>query len=393
MKILYIVTGSIAAIKAPEIVREFKKLGHSITCVMTKSASYFTTETALSYLSENKVYTKMFEPDDESEMAHIKLSRDNDIILVAPASADFIAKLAHGLCDDLASTVCIASDKKIILAPAMNTKMLEYPATQENLTKLKSYGFQIIEPAEGLLACGEEGSGKMADVETILETVLNNKTKKSGRLSGKKIVITAGPTIEEIDPVRYISNHSSGKQGYAIASALIDQGADVTLISGATNLAKPDCNFILVKSAEEMLKAVTGSLTADCFISCAAVSDWKIKEKNLNKLKKGNSNELTLNLIKNPDILAEISSLKGRRPKLIIGFSAETVNLIENSKKKLKSKNCDIIIANDVSKNPFGSDYNSISIIDKKGLIETIAKTTKKKIAERIIDLVFKNLK
>lgn len=390
MKILHIVTGSIAAIKAPEIVREFKKLGHSVTCVMTKSANYFTTETALAYLSENKVYTKMFEPDDESEMAHIKLSRNNDVILVAPASADFIAKLAHGLCDDLASTICIASDKKVILAPAMNTKMLEYPATQENLKKLKSFGFEIIEPTEGLLACGEEGSGKMADVESIINSLIK---KKNGKLSGKKIIVTAGATIEEIDPVRYISNYSSGKQGYAIANALIAQGAKVTLISGKTNLPKPNCTFIEVRSAEDMLRAIQTTLPVDCFISCAAVSDWKIKDKSKNKIKKTDSNELTLNLIKNPDILAEISNLKKNRPELVIGFSAETENLIENSKKKLKAKNCDIMIANDVSKDTFGSDHNSVSIIEKKGIIETISKTTKEKIAKNIADLVSKKLK
>ncbi len=403
MNILLIITGSIAAIKTPELVRELKKQSHNVNCVLTKSAEYFVTKTSLAYLSENKVHQEMFEAnssinfDDGEvlEMAHITLSRKNDLILVAPATADFIAKLANGFCDDLASTICAASDKKIFLAPAMNSKMLEYPATQENLAKLKKWGFEIIEPISGKLACGEEGNGKMAEISEIINKIAaQKKTSKKSKLVGKKILVTAGATIEEIDPVRFISNYSSGKQGYLIAEELANEGALVTLISGEAKILPPkNVNFIKVKSAEEMLEACKNSLPCDIAIFAAAVADWQIASKNSHKIKKDKQNNLTLNFTKTPDILKEIAHLKKARPKIVIGFCAESQNLEKNALEKLKNKNCDIIIANSVMQDDrkvFGSDFNSVLILDKTGKKQEIKNKTKKQIAEKISEIIEK---
>ncbi|MDX1949166.1 MAG: bifunctional phosphopantothenoylcysteine decarboxylase/phosphopantothenate--cysteine ligase CoaBC [Rickettsiales bacterium] len=402
MNILLIITGSIAAVKTPELVRELKKQGHNITCVLTKSAEYFVTKTSLAYLSENIVYQEMFEANSSHnnenevlEMAHISLSRKNDIILVAPATADFIAKLANGFCDDLASTICVACDKKIFLAPAMNTKMLEYPATQENLSKLKKWGFEIIEPISGVLACGEEGAGKMAEINYIISKITaQKKTLKNSKFKGKRILVTAGATIEEIDPVRFISNYSSGKQGYFIAEALQKRGAEVTLISGEAKISPPkNINFIKVKSADEMLSACKNSLPCDIAIFASAVADWKISQKNSQKIKKENLNELNLKFVKTPDILKEIANLKRNRPEIVIGFCAESENLTQNAKQKLKSKNCDIIIANQIMQNGksvFGSDYNSVQIFNKNDKMQEINNKSKLEIAENIADYLEK---
>jgi len=394
-KILLIVTGSIAAIKIPDFLRKAKDQGHDVTCILTKSATEFVTPVSLAYISGNKVYENMFVPADEAEMAHISLSRNNDIILVAPASANFMAKLANGLCDDLASTVCMASDKPIILAPAMNTKMLEHPATKRNIAQLKKDGAHFIEPTSGKLACGEEGLGKMAEVESILNYLKGfsktfKTTSQKKRLLGLKCLVTSGPTRENIDPVRYISNYSSGKQGYAIAEALANEGAEVFLVSGPTNLKTPEnVKPIKVESAHEMLDSCLKLLPIDVAICAAAVADWKPKNTSKQKLKKAHDDQIQiLSLIENPDILSELSKPSKHRPALVIGFAAETEHLIENAMVKMERKGCDWIVANNVADGKvFGADTNSICIISKDSQ-EYINNKSKEDIALRLVDLI-----
>lgn len=394
-KILLIVTGSIAAIKIPDLIRKGREGGLDITCVLTSGGSQFVTPVSLAYLSGNKVYDNMFKPDDESEMAHINLSRDNDLILVAPASANFLAKLANGLCDDLASTICLASNKPIIVAPAMNTKMLESPATKRNISQLKKDNVIFIEPATGKLACGEEGAGKMAEPDEILNFIKgflrnSNPNNKGKDLFGVKCLVTAGPTRENIDPVRYISNYSSGKQGYTIAKELAERGAEVTLVSGPTSLEKPkNVNFISVESANHMLTACLKSLPVDVAICAAAVADWKPENKSEQKIKKTAEKQIQiLSLIENPDILSELSKSGKNRPNLVIGFAAETEHLIENAKVKMETKGCDWIVANNVLENEiFGSDKNSVCIITKD-TEECLDDKRKDEIATRLTDLI-----
>lgn len=394
-KILLIITGSIAAVKTPELVKKGMEAGLDITCVLTTAGAQFVTPVSLAYLSGNKVYESMFSPDDESEMAHINLSRDNDLILVAPASANFLAKLSNGLCDDLASTICLASNKPIIVAPAMNTKMLEHPATKRNITQLKKDNVIFIDPSSGKLACGEEGAGKMAEPEEIINFLkgflrTSNPNYKGKDLYGVKCLVTAGPTRENIDPVRYISNHSSGKQGYSIAKELADRGADVTLVSGPTSLERPkNVNFISVESANHMLTACLKSLPVDVAICAAAVADWKPENKSEQKIKKTAEKQIQiLSLIENPDILAELSKSSKNRPNLVIGFAAETEHLIENAKVKMETKGCDWIVANNVLENEiFGSDKNSVCIITKDSE-ECLDNKRKDEIATRLTDLI-----
>jgi phosphopantothenoylcysteine decarboxylase/phosphopantothenate--cysteine ligase len=398
-KILLIVTGSIAAVKIPDLIRKGREAGLEITCVLTSAGSQFVTPVSLAYLSGNKVYENMFKPEDESDMAHINLSRDNDLILVAPASANFLAKLANGLCDDLASTICLASNKPIIVAPAMNTKMLEHPATKRNIAQLKKDNIVFIEPNSGKLACGEEGAGKMAEPEEILSFIKgflrnSNANNKGKDLFGIKCLVTAGPTRENIDPVRYISNHSSGKQGYAIAQELAERGAEVTLVSGPTSLQKPkNVNFISVESANHMLTACLKSLPVDVAICAAAVADWKPENKSDQKIKKSPEKQIQiLSLIENPDILAELSKATKNRPNLVIGFAAETEHLIENAKVKMETKGCDWIVANNVLENEiFGSDKNSVCIITKDSE-ECLDDKRKDEIAIRLTDLICEHI-
>ncbi len=401
-KILLISTGSIAAIKIPELVLRAKEAGHDITCVLTRSAAQFVTPLSLSYLSGNKVYEHMFTPEDEAEMAHISLSRKNDIVLVAPASADFLAKMANGFCDDLASTICLASDKPVIVAPAMNTKMLENPATKRNIAQLKKDGVKFIETAAGKLACGEEGLGRMSEVDDILKYLKEylknpgskkNLNKPQNTLTGIKCIVTSGPTRENIDPVRYISNYSSGKQGYAIADSLAKRGAEVFLVSGPTSLNIPEnVKFIPVESAQEMLDSCLKLLPADVVICAAAVADWKPESKSGHKIKKDPGHQIQiLSLIENPDILSELSKPHKSRPRLVIGFAAETEHLIENALVKRERKGCDWIVANNVLEDDvFGSDKNSVCIITEDTQ-ECLEKEPKEVIAERITDLIAEN--
>ena len=391
-KILLIICGGIAAYKSLEIIRIFKKKGALVKTIMTKSAKKFVTPLSVASLSQEKVYSELFDYNNEAEMDHISLSRWADIILIAPATANTISKLSYGLSDDLASTVVLASNKPIFIAPAMNVRMWEHPANKENLYKLKNFGYQIIGPDIGDMACGEYGEGKMTEPDNIVN-YLNHYFKKIINNKKFKALVTAGPTHEYIDPVRFISNKSSGKQGYEIAKSLKKNGIETTLISGPTILDPiPGVNLIKVKSAKEMFNETLKNLPADIAIFSAAVADWKVKNIEKNKIKK--KDKLNLNLEKNIDILKHISNHNSLRPKIVIGFAAETNNLANNSKKKLLEKNCDWLISNDVSdpKIGFNSDYNEVTIFYKNKNQEKISKIKKSLLADKIVERVISQL-
>ena len=364
-KILYIICGGISAYKSLETIRLFKKHGAEIKTVLTNSAKEFITPLSVTSLSQGKVYSDLFSVENELEMDHISLSRWADIVVVAPATANTISKLAQGNADDLSSTVVLASDKDIYLSPAMNVRMWEHPSTKINLQKLKDFGYKIIGPEIGDMACGEYGEGKMSAPLTIAEEIDKYFSNKKNNKKFKALV-TAGPTNEYIDPVRFITNKSSGKQGYELAKSLLKKGFDTTLISGPTNLEiDNDIKLIKVETADEMLLATQKSLPVDVAIFSAAVSDFKIKQKYENKIKKQET--LNLNLEKNVDILNYISNHNSKRPKLVIGFAAETNSVEKNAEEKLNKKNCDWIISNDVSNENIGfnSDYNELTIYYK----------------------------
>ena len=361
-KILFIICGGISAYKSLETIRLFKKNGAEIKTILTASAKEFVTPLSVTSLSQGKVYSDLFSVENEAEMDHISLSRWADIIVIAPATANTISKLAQGTTDDLASTVVLASDKDIILAPAMNVRMWEHPTTKTNIKKLKEFGYKLIGPEVGDMACGEYGEGKMSDPSVIAEEVdkyfLTQKNNKKF-----KALVTAGPTNEYIDPVRFITNKSSGKQGYELAKSLSKKGFDTTLISGPTNLEiTKDINLIKVETADEMLVATQENLPVDVAIFSAAVADFKINKKYENKIKK--QENLNLNLEKNVDILHYVSNHNSMRPDLVIGFAAETNEIDKNAEEKLNKKNCDWIISNDVSNKDIGfnSDYNEVTI-------------------------------
>jgi len=393
-KILLIICGGISAYKSLELIRLLKKQDVVVRTILTKSAKEFVTPLSVASLSQEKVYDDLFSAENEAEMDHISLSRWADVILVAPATANTISKLSAGSSDDLASTVILASDKDIFLTPAMNVRMWEHPSTKQNLNKLKSYGYKIIGPEVGDMACGEFGEGKMTEPKDIFQTLETyfSQLKKNQKL---KALVTAGPTNEYIDPVRFITNKSSGKQGYALAKSLAKRGFQTTLISGPTNLQIDDgINLIMVETADEMFKATQENLPADVAIFAAAVADFKVKEKKIEKMKK--QEHLNLELEKNIDIINYISKHNSLRPKLVIGFAAETNNIPENAQRKLIEKNCDWIIANDVSNNSIGfdSDFNEVSIFYKDNKIKNEKLTIKKKseISEEIIDRVIEQL-
>ncbi len=389
---MLIICGGIAAYKSLEIIRLFKKKGAFVKTILSKSANKFVTPLSVTSLSQEKVYSDLFDHNNESEMDHISLSRWSDLILIAPITANTISKLSYGMSDDLASTVVLASDKIVFLAPAMNVRMWEHPSNKENLQKLKNFGYQIIGPEIGDMACGEYGEGKMTEPEDIvnyLDEYIGN-IKKNKKF---KALVTAGPTHEYIDPVRYISNKSSGKQGYEIAKSLNKNGFETTLVSGPTNLDPiQGVNLIKVNSAEEMFNATLKNLPVDVAIFSAAVADYKVKNKEKDKIKKKAS--MDLNLEKNIDILGHISKHNSLRPKLVIGFAAETNNLNENSKLKLAEKNCDWIIANDVSDSSIGfeSDFNEVSIFYKNMNDEKLQKMKKSLLAEEIVKRVVSQL-
>ncbi len=389
-KILFIICGGVSAYKSLETIRLFKKNNAEIKTILTQSAKEFVTPLSVASLSQGKVYDDLFSLENETEMDHISLSRWADLIVIAPATANTISKLSQGSSEDLASTVILASNKQIFLAPAMNVRMWEHQSTKSNLEKLKDYGYKIIGPLIGDMACGEYGEGKMSDPSEIYNEVKNFLHNKI-RNNKFKALVTAGPTKEYIDPVRFITNKSSGKQGYEIAKSLSKRGFETTLISGPTNLnISADVNLIKVETAEEMLKATQKSLPTDVAIFSAAVSDFKVKNKSRNKIKK--QDNLIINLEKNIDILNYVSNHNSMRPKLVIGFAAETDEIDKNATSKLADKNCDWIIANDVSKknSGFDSNYNEVTIHykDIKSKKEKILLKKKSEISEEIVDRI-----
>ena len=391
-KILLIICGGISAYKSLELIRLFKKNGARVKTILTKNAKEFVTPLSVSSLSQEKVYDDIFSAENEAEMDHISLSRWADAVLVAPITANTISKVASGNAEDLASTVLLASNKQIFLAPAMNVRMWEHPSTKENILKLKSFGHKIIGPEIGDMACGEYGEGKMTEPNEIVNTLKNyfSNLDKNKKL---KALVTAGPTNEYIDPVRFITNKSSGKQGYEIAKCLRDNGFDTTLISGKTNIKPLDgVNFVSVETAEEMFKESLNNLPTDVAIFSAAVSDFKVKNYKSTKIKK--NEEFNLELEKNIDILNHISNHNSLRPKITIGFAAETNNLSTNAKEKLNEKNCDWVIANDVSDQTigFGSDFNKISIFYKDKPEENFEKMSKSLVAEEIVKRVIQQI-
>ena len=391
-KILLIICGGISAYKSLELIRLFKKNGARVKTILTKNAKEFVTPLSVSSLSQEKVYDDIFSAENEAEMDHISLSRWADAVLVAPITANTMSKVASGNAEDLASTVLLASNKQIFLAPAMNVRMWEHPSTKENILKLKSFGYKIIGPEIGDMACGEYGEGKMTEPNEIVNTLKNyfSNLDKNKKL---KALVTAGPTNEYIDPVRFITNKSSGKQGYEIAKCLRDNGFDTTLISGKTSIKPLDgVNFVSVETAEEMFKESLNNLPTDVAIFSAAVSDFKVKNYKSTKIKK--NEEFNLELEKNIDILNHISNHNSLRPKITIGFAAETNNLSTNAKEKLNEKNCDWVIANDVSDQTigFGSDFNKISIFYKDKPEENFEKMSKSLVAEEIVKRIIQQI-
>jgi phosphopantothenoylcysteine decarboxylase/phosphopantothenate--cysteine ligase len=391
-KILLIICGGIAAYKSLELIRLLKKDGVSIKTILTKNGAEFVTPLSITSLSQSKVYQDLFNIENEAEMDHISLSRWADLILIAPATANTISKLANGISDDLASTVTLASNKKILIAPAMNVRMWVHQSTKQNIAKLKDYNYELIGPEIGDMACGEYGEGKMSEPKEII-----NKLKiyfKNLKIKNKlKAIVTAGPTKEYIDPVRYISNKSSGKQGYEIAKSLVKKGFETTLISGPTNLEiNNDINLIKVETAEEMFQSTLKSLPADVAIFSAAVCDYKAKETSKIKIKK--QDEINLELEKNVDILDYVSNHNSLRPKLVVGFAAETNNLESYANKKLSEKNCDWIVANDVSNESIGfdSDFNEVSIFYKNKKIDKLNYKSKSKISDELVEKIIDHL-
>jgi phosphopantothenoylcysteine decarboxylase / phosphopantothenate---cysteine ligase len=362
--VLLIIGGGIAAYKALELIRLLRKDGIGVRAIMTKAAHEFVTPLSVASLTENKVFTDLFNLTDESEMGHIELSRAADLVVVVPATADLIAKMAQGLANDLASTTLLATDKKVLLAPAMNVRMWLNPATLRNVERLKKDGALFVGPVDGDMACGEFGPGRMAEPADILSAIKAALPLSDKILAGKRVLVTAGPTREAIDPVRYISNCSSGKQGFAIAAAAADMGADVTLVSGPVHLDTPvGVHRVNVTTAIEMLAAVEKALPSDIAIFTAAVADWRVDGEQVQKIKKTKGGPPSLAFVENPDILKTVSQMKSKKPRLVVGFAAETEKVEAHAKTKLASKECDYIVANDVSQDVFGSDINSVLLV------------------------------
>ncbi len=387
--VLLIITGSIAAYKSLDLIRRLRERGVLVRCILTKSAQQFVTPLSVAALTENTVYDDLWSLKDETEMGHIRLSREADLVVVAPASADIIAKMAGGLAGDLASATLLASNKPLLIAPAMNSMMWSNKATKRNITQLKADGAQIIEPTSGTLACGETGQGRMAEVETILEIILAKLHTPNSALHNRTAIVTAGATREAIDPVRFLSNNSSGKQGYAIAEALADSGVRVTLISGQAAIAAPaNATLIKVTNAQEMLAAVEKTLPTDIAVFTAAVADFRPQKIAKSKIKKKSGEAApVLQLVENPDILKTISNHK-KRPKLVIGFAAETENLEKNAKDKRKNKNCDWILANDVSGGKVFEQDNTDILFVSEQKSESWGEMSKQEVAKKLVEKI-----
>ena len=386
-RILLIVSGGIAAYKSLELVRRLRERGAAVRCVMTGSAEQFVTPLSLQALSEDKVYRDLFSLTDESEMGHINLSRQADLVVVAPATANILAKMAGGLADDLATTLLLATDKAVLAAPAMNVRMWTHAATQANLEILRQRGVRFVGPNEGDMACGEYGPGRMAEPMEIVAAI-ETYFGTDAPLAGKSALVTSGPTYEAIDPVRFIGNRSSGKQGHAIAAALARAGAAVTLVSGPVALADPaGVKVVRIESAREMLAACESALPADIAVFAAAVADWRVAHEAAQKIKKPAEGGAapTLSFAENPDILATIAGLKQGRPALVVGFAAETEKVAAHAAAKRARKGCDWILANDVSAGTgtFGGDANTIHLVTESGT-EDWPRLTKQQVAERL---------
>ncbi len=387
-RVLLIVSGGIAAYKALELIRLLRKAGCGVTCVLTRSGAQFVTPLSLQALSESKVYSDLFSLTDESEMGHIQLSRSADLLVVAPATADLLARMTAGMADDLAATVLLATDKPVLVAPAMNVRMWEHPATQANLATLRARGVHVVGPDEGVMACNEYGFGRLAEPPAILAAV---EALLAGPkpLAGKHAIVTSGPTHEPIDPVRYIANRSSGRQGHAIAAALADLGARVTLVSGPVTVPDPaGVTVRRVESARDMLAACQAALPADIAVFAAAVADWRVVNAAEGKIKKQPGVAApTLELTPNPDILATIAAAGPLRPRLVVGFAAETNDLMANARSKLERKNADWIVANDVSPATgiMGGEENAVHIISATG-VEDWPRVAKTEVARRLAE-------
>ncbi len=395
--ILLVIGGGIAAYKALELIRLLKRRGIAVTPVLTKAGAQFVTPMSVAALAGEKVHDDLFSLTDETQMGHIELSRAADLVVVVPATADLMAKAAAGLANDLASTLLLATDKPVLMAPAMNVRMWEHPATQRNLAQLRADGVRFTGPQSGEMACGEFGPGRMAEPETIaaeIETLLDAPAAlPEGPLSGRKVVITAGPTHEPIDPVRYIANRSSGRQGYALAEAARDLGARVVLVSGPVSLpVPPGIEVIPVETAAEMLAAVKDEMPCDLAIFAAAVADWRVKEAAAGKLKK-QAGPPHLELAPNPDILATIGKAKADRPALVVGFAAETEDLLAQARRKLAAKGADMIVANDVSPGSgvFGGTQNQVHLVTAQG-VEDWPRMDKAQVARRLMKRLAKML-
>jgi phosphopantothenoylcysteine decarboxylase/phosphopantothenate--cysteine ligase len=408
-RILVVMTGGIAAYKILELIRRVREQGASLQVVMTAAAKHFVSPLSVASLAGTKVFDDLFSLTDESEMGHFELSRAADLIVVAPATADMIAKMAHGLADDLASTVLLATDKKILVAPAMNVRMWFHRATQRNIAMLKDDGVLFVGPEAGEMACGEFGPGRLSEPAAILAAITEAlkgdtvialpQTRQSNAqadllLAGRRIVVTSGPTHEPIDPVRYIANRSSGKQGHALAAAAAAAGAEVILISGPVSLPDPaGVETRHVETAREMLEAVEAALPADAFVAAAAVSDWRVVTPAHNKIKKQGAAAPSLALAENPDILASVAQRTSERPALVIGFAAETEKTIDHARAKLARKGCDLIVANDVGAGSavMGGDENQVTIVTQDGT-EPWPRMKKGDVARRLIDLLAEKL-
>ncbi len=392
-RILLIISGGIAAYKSLDLIRRLRERGAHVTPVMTGSASQFVTPMAVSTLAGEAVHQELFDLTSEAEIGHIQLSRSADLVVVAPATANIMAKMAAGIADDLATTLLLATDTPVLVAPAMNVRMWDHPSTQRNLDVLRADGVRFVGPDEGDMACGEFGPGRFAEPLDIVARIEAHFS--SGPLSGKHILITSGPTHEPIDPVRYIANRSSGTQGSALASALIAQGAEVTFVTGPADAKRPvGAKVIEVQSAQDMMHAVEAALPVDAAIFAAAVADWRVASQSNSKIKKKNGDLPVLEFVENPDILATVSQMHKGRPELVIGFAAETDDVIANATAKRERKQCDWIVANDVSPETgiMGGDENLVTVISEHGA-ETWPRMHKDQVAQKLVEKITSALK
>jgi phosphopantothenoylcysteine decarboxylase/phosphopantothenate--cysteine ligase len=390
-RILLIVGGGIAAYKSCELIRLLRRSGASVTCVLTAGGAHFVTPMTLAALSENQVHTSLWDLKNEIEMGHIQLSRQADLVVVCPATADLLARMAAGMADDLATTLLLATDKPVLVAPAMNVRMWQHPATMRNVARLRQDGLTVLEPDEGEMACGEYGAGRLPEPEAIAQAIARHLrmgagSSSSGPLSGRHVLVTAGPTHEPIDPVRMVANRSSGKQGFAIAAAAAAAGARVTLVAGPVGLrTPPSVERIDVETALEMQAAVQDALPADAAVMVAAVADWRT-EPSATKIKKSASGPPAFRFVENPDLLAELA-LSRARPRLLIGFAAETDDVVANARAKLARKGCDWIVANDVSGDVMGGDANQVHLVTKAG-VESWDRLSKAEVARQLVERI-----